>query len=528
MGLRLHIMSAFLTASLVSGCHSSEVGQRSGVERKSVFSHRYIKAVYSEPLSLDPAQMNDTSSLLASNLIYDGLLAFTPNLEIRGALAESWTTSRDGRNITFRLRRGTQFHDGTPVTPDSVVASFRRLVAPNSKVFSYYDCIEGADDFHQGRSKELTGVRKLNNEHLEIRLKYPFPPFLSVLAGATAKVLPLSAGLDPAFFRSPVGSGPFRVVGRNQEQTRTDTVLARFDSYYGIKPKLKELVLRAMGEKEALAQAKLGTIHDLANFPLTGAEEPFSFGQHVATPVAATWIIGLNARIAPFDRLEVRRRFRAAINAEEFRKTFHPDALPANGYIPPGLPGYQSKYGEVAGSEISPQAIGKSKIKIAVPIVLARAQEIKRFLDNSLRAQGWNAEVVLMEWDALMKGYSNKKLQAFLVSMNMDYPDTEFLVRNFDSTNPDSFSGLKDSEVDRMIRLARATQDRVERQRLYVDLVANLRKAAVTVDLFHPRGHVWLHRYVRGFEPSILADVYIDYRSISLDSTCLAKLGGGK
>ena len=51
---------------------------------------RYVKAVYSAPLTFDPAQMNDTSSLLVSNLIYDGLLSFNADLELQGALAESW------------------------------------------------------------------------------------------------------------------------------------------------------------------------------------------------------------------------------------------------------------------------------------------------------------------------------------------------------------------------------------------------------------------------------------------------------
>lgn len=49
----------------------------------------YVKAIYSLPLSLDPIKMNDTASLAVGNLIYDGLLKFSPSLKIEGALAES-------------------------------------------------------------------------------------------------------------------------------------------------------------------------------------------------------------------------------------------------------------------------------------------------------------------------------------------------------------------------------------------------------------------------------------------------------
>lgn len=47
----------------------------------------YVKAIYSIPLSLDPIKMNDTASLAVGNLLYDGLLKFSPTLKIESALA---------------------------------------------------------------------------------------------------------------------------------------------------------------------------------------------------------------------------------------------------------------------------------------------------------------------------------------------------------------------------------------------------------------------------------------------------------
>ena len=71
----------------------------------------YVKAVYSIPLSLDPIKMNDTASLAVGNLLYDGLLKFSPTLKIEGALAESWSTSKDGKILTFKLRKNIFFHE---------------------------------------------------------------------------------------------------------------------------------------------------------------------------------------------------------------------------------------------------------------------------------------------------------------------------------------------------------------------------------------------------------------------------------
>lgn len=50
----------------------------------------YIKAIYSKPVSYDPAQMNDGASLIFSELVYEGLLRFDESYGIQAGIAESW------------------------------------------------------------------------------------------------------------------------------------------------------------------------------------------------------------------------------------------------------------------------------------------------------------------------------------------------------------------------------------------------------------------------------------------------------
>lgn len=510
------IVCAILFSVLVTGCFSKKQNPMLSISDTST----YVKAIYSVPPTLDPAQMNDTASLAISNLIYDGLVSFSADLELKAVIAKSWQTSRDGKTLTFELRSNAKFQDGTPITALDVKRSLERNLSPNSKVYTYYDCIVGAERFHSGQSKDVLGIRAPRTDSVEIELKYPFPPFLSVLAGATAKVLPVSKIQGLEFFEKPVGSGPFVYDSIQKFENHTDIVLLKNENYFSESPKIKKIILRAMDEKTARVQAVQGLVHDLSSYPLNGEEEVFSLGNEITAPLAATWIIGLNTRFAPFKNEKIRKAFRDSIDVEKFRKQFHPDAIPAQGYIPPGLPGFEWSYQKPVTAKSESKALAKTKISIAIPEVLAESNQIKIMLENSLKAHGWNVEVIPMEWNKMMDAYSKKSLQAFLVSMNMDYPDTEFLVRNFESNNPDNFSGLHDKAVDELIRKARATQDRVIRRNLYVDLVGLLHKKAATVDLFHPRGHYWVHPCVKGFKPNILADVYIDYRDVSLESKC--------
>lgn len=167
-------------------------------------------------------------------------------------------------------------------------------------------------------------------------------------------------------------------------------------------------------------------------------------------------------------------------------------------------------------------------ITIAIPRELARSQEMKRFLEDSMNSKGWKVEVNLIPWDKLMDGYSKKSHQAFLVAMNMDYPDADFLLKNFESDNSDNFSGLKNKTIDLLLKKSRSTQDRKQREEYYKEALKLIESSAVTVNLFHPRANYWISKCVRGFESNILSDVYINYTNISIDSNCNSNLVGEK
>ena len=471
----------------------------------------YVKAVYSLPLSLDPIKMNDTASLVAGNLIFDGLLRFSPFLKLEGALAESWSTSSDGRVLTFILRRDALFHNGVPVHAEDVVFSLRRALSPQSEVRKYYDCIQG---------KAGEGITAKDARTVEVRLKHPFPPFLSVLAGATAKVLPRNLAREPGFFAQPVGSGAFKFL-RKASAPKKELILGAFSGYYRGTPKTTELRLREVDEATAVKEAVAGEVDDLANWPLAADNDVFRHGKNFSSPVAATWIIGLNARLSPFKAAKMRGLFRRDVGAESFRKMFYPDAAPAKGYIPPGLPGFGSGSPSVFAVAGRPP---KEKVTVVIPKELTRAEEMRKALEDSLRGKGWNIEIRTLAWADLMAGYESKSHQAFLVSMNMDYPDPEFLLRNFESTNPDNFSGIRNQKLDQILKEARGAQDRRKREALYKRAVEIINNEAVTVNLFHPRANYWTSDCVEGFEPNILSDVYIDYAKISLKAGCPRKL----
>ena len=136
--------------------------------------------------------------------IYNGLLTFDVynNEQIVGDLAERWEVAPDGKQITFSLRRGVKFHDGTDFTCADAKYSLDKLADPKRANRAFVAVLEGVFD-----SATCT-----DDATLVLTLRQPSAALLTMLAGAHAVMM--KAGIaervdrkDPKFL---VGTGPFK------------------------------------------------------------------------------------------------------------------------------------------------------------------------------------------------------------------------------------------------------------------------------------------------------------------------------
>jgi len=85
----------------------------------------------SEPKTFDPLLVDDDSSLSIRYLTGGVLMRVNRHTqELEPELAESWRVSPDGKQITFKLRHGVTFSDGTPFTTQDVSYTMHRLMDP--------------------------------------------------------------------------------------------------------------------------------------------------------------------------------------------------------------------------------------------------------------------------------------------------------------------------------------------------------------------------------------------------------------
>jgi peptide/nickel transport system substrate-binding protein len=132
--------------------------------------------------------------------VYDSLVRIDQTGKIIPWLAEKWDTSADGKQVTFTLRKGVKFHDGTPFDADAVKWNIDR-----------YRNTDGSA--RKGELAPVASVDVVDASTVRFNLSAPFSPLLSLLVDRAGMIVSRkvveSAGEDFTRKAFKAGTGPF-------------------------------------------------------------------------------------------------------------------------------------------------------------------------------------------------------------------------------------------------------------------------------------------------------------------------------
>ncbi|MDQ2704411.1 MAG: peptide ABC transporter substrate-binding protein [Pseudomonadota bacterium] len=149
----------------------------------------YNRGSAAEPESLDPHKTSTVYEAHVLRDLFEGLVMQDNKAELIPGAAESWVISDDGKTYTFKLRADAVWSDGSPVTAEDFVYSFRRLQDPATaaEYASMLYPVVNAEEVNTGKAKpEDLGVKAIDATTLEIQLKAPTPYFLEMLTHQSA------------------------------------------------------------------------------------------------------------------------------------------------------------------------------------------------------------------------------------------------------------------------------------------------------------------------------------------------------
>jgi peptide/nickel transport system substrate-binding protein len=260
-----------------------------------------------ETLSPDPARLLSISDVYHARMIYEPFVGADSAMQPIPWLAESWEVNPEATEWTFKVRQGVKFHDGSPLTADDVVYTFRRLLDPKT---------ESPAASELGTIKP-EAFQAADASTVKVKLDSPIVELPSILATKHAMVVKNGASSDDIRFR-PNGTGAFSL--KELKLGDLKTTFTRHDGYWreGL-PKSACLTVTAItepisrvaalksGEADIVLvvdPATIGTLKEDPNITLTK-----SAGGSAIT-------MGMFMDVKPFDDPRVRQAMKLVIDRQ--------------------------------------------------------------------------------------------------------------------------------------------------------------------------------------------------------------------
>ena len=445
-----------------------------------------FRRLWADPPTLDPHLTSDTTSAGIVVEIFGGLVALNTQLQLVPDIAEKWTVE-DGMVYTFTLRPNVKFHNGKPVTAQDFKWSLERSGDPKTAspvADTYLNDIVGFDDYFEGRSPEISGIKVIDDRTLQITIDGPKAYFLAKLTYPTAYVLDqevVESGGRSWWIDNPVGTGPFKL---DEYRIGERIVLERYSDYHREPAGVERVEMNlAGGQAMAMYENDEIDITGVGLFDLDRVRdpsEPLNKELVVAPPGFSISYIGFS-RQPPFDDPKFRQALNHAVNKPLIATEVLSELVrPAYGILPPGLPGYDPELRGLEYDEVlARQLLSESKyadpdtrprIVITVPGTGGTiGLDLEVIIEMWKQVLDIEVEIQQVEWATYLDDLDSKKLQAYAgLGWEADYPDPQdFLDILFHSESSINHGGYTNLEVDAILVEARTEQDVVRRIDLY-------------------------------------------------------------
>ncbi len=211
------------------------------------------------PTLLNPHFANGTKDQDGSRVFYEPLASFdpegnlVPNLALEIPSLENGGVSKDGLSVTWKLKKGVQWHDGKPFTADDLVFNWEFAVDPATAAWTI------------GFYRDIARIDKMDSHTVKIVFKNPTPFWPIAFCGPGGQIIPKhlfepfrgAKSREAPTNLKPVGTGPYRFV----EFKPGDVIRAELNPQYHVPnwPFFDQFELKGGGDAVSAARAVIQT-----------------------------------------------------------------------------------------------------------------------------------------------------------------------------------------------------------------------------------------------------------------------------
>lgn len=499
--IRWQILIAALSSVLVLGLMGYLAVTNAAVSRP-LAGGTYVEGLQAVPQQLNPLLSDPARDPAAADvraLLFDGLTRIGSDGLPELALAQSVVQDDAGAVYTFTLRTDVTWHDGTPLSVDDALFTLRAI-----QNRSY-----AGDPTISAVWRDVL-IDQVGPNSIRCTLAAPFAPFLST---ATFPILPshILGKLQPSewasapFNAKPIGTGPYQIT----EINAAHALLTANPNYYAGRPFLDSLELRFFDNSQqaraALMRAEIQGVGGPASGDLSAIALPRGVVRH-AIPLDSAVVLGFNLGSAPLSDQGLRRALAEGLDKDLLiKQTLDGEASRLDTPILPGwwaaVPDpqwYAADQGRAAAALDSlGYAPGTNGLRardgkpLALPLLttddadrIAVADEIAR----QWRQIGVQVDVQVVDADVLRQRLSDHDFTLALYGVQRlgSDPDVYELWHSSQADGGTNYAGLRDTQIDELLALARGERDLTARAAAYKTFQSRWVDLAPSIMLYQP------------------------------------------
>lgn len=501
-----------------------------------------------EPPTLDPTQATDSQSIQVLRSITRPLAYFDKDLQVVPGLADSWDINTDGTQITFHLKDGIKYSDGSPIVAADFVSSWKRLIDPREAAgYSYVMAdVKGGEDLlgvdtETATDADITalldkfGVSAPDDSTFVVDLARPASYFVYI---ATLWVtVPQKSGSTFGEADGYVGSGPMKLTEWNHQ---SNIVLKPNENFTaGPAPTISEIDMSMIADPAAtLAAYEAGEL-DVSGVPSAEVSriqgDPQLSTEVIQGDALSIYYFGFDLKNpdGPFtNSVKLRQAFNEAVDKKTLIATaFGGIGKPLDSLIPPGMPGHLD-------TEFYPYNVDKAKtdfnqamtdlgmkaadLKIEVGFNTNADHETKvAFLQEQWR-QAFGVEVtpVGLEWGAYLDRLASDPFDIFRLGWGADYPHpNNFTTDLISCGSGNNNMGYCNKEVDDLLGQAAVAPKLEEQLPLYDQVQQKVMADAPIIPLRSSERFALVKPYVQGIvvtaQDSSVGELFYDQVTIA-------------
>lgn len=470
-----------------------------------------------EPDTLDVHKTAMSIASVITNHLGGTLLGVNPETnELEPYLAEDYTVSDDGKTLTFKLRQGVTFTDGTPLTAQVFKDTFDRILNPETGATVAAGLVAG-----------IKSTSAPDEQTFVIELEAPSAPFLNSLT-SQGYLQPLSMAAIEQFGedygRNPVGAGPYKfkewVTGQSVTLVRNDDFnWPQSSAVNQGKAYPDQMVYKFIPDEQTmLAALDSGSIDVAINVAPKDVQKYRNNPDYYVLEADRQGLglfLEMNLEDELLADLNVRKAINIAINKEAIiQATINGEGTPSYGPIPSTIFGYDPNV-ESYGHKLNPEEatsllessgytknsdgfMEKDGQELAFELsIMGPHNQAAQMIQAMLKDVGINVSIQSLEAGTLMEQVAQGDYQMSLLSYS--YSDPDILSMFFHSSQIGGLNHvrLQDPELDALLEKGRTTVEPEERKQVYAQVQENVVENAYWVPIFAEKVFVVVNSRVK-------------------------------